>query len=185
MVIFQNNYHHKTFLDYEYWGEVDSINIVRNSSLWSDVVFEKEAISLEFDLETSSLEFDSVFSFINISQIRQPIDLKFAQVCFFMHMLRYTKWEDWSLTITNIIYCLEWSRKNREEFVLRLGYSLICPNVHLPWRVEANMRGKFVSTMATSLKAKLTISMLGGVRRDFVLHKKKSVTFWLKALDTI
>ena len=29
------------------------------------------------------------------------IELKFSQVCYFMHMLRYTKWEDWSLTITN------------------------------------------------------------------------------------
>ena len=33
-------------------------NIVRNGSLWSSVVFEKEVIFHEFDLETSDLEFD-------------------------------------------------------------------------------------------------------------------------------
>ena len=82
--------------------------IVRNSSLWSEVVFEKEAIfhEFEFDFETSSLKFKvskssiwkhtsscdkGVFSFIIISQIRRPIELKFSQVCYFLHMLRYTK----------------------------------------------------------------------------------------------
>ena len=34
------------------------LNIVRNGSLWSDVVFEKEVIFHEFDFETSSLEFE-------------------------------------------------------------------------------------------------------------------------------
>ena len=34
-------------------GEVDSIKYVRNGSLWSDVVFEKE-----LDFETSDLEFE-------------------------------------------------------------------------------------------------------------------------------
>ena len=32
-------------------------NIVRNGSLWSDVVFEKEVIFHEFDFKTSDLEF--------------------------------------------------------------------------------------------------------------------------------
>ena len=31
-----------------------------------------------------------VFSFIIISQLLRPIELKFSQVCYFMHMLRYT-----------------------------------------------------------------------------------------------
>ena len=89
---------------------------MRNGSLWSDVIFEKEVIFHEFDLETSDLEFEvtkssiwkhttscdqGVFSNIIISQLWRPIELKFSQVCYFMHMLRYTKWEDWSLTITN------------------------------------------------------------------------------------
>ena len=30
-----------------------------------------------------------------------PIESKFSQVCYFMQMLEYTKWEDCSLTITN------------------------------------------------------------------------------------
>ena len=33
-------------------------------------------------------------------------ELKFSQVRYFMHMLRYSKWEDWSLTITNSVRCL-------------------------------------------------------------------------------
>ena len=35
-----------------------------------------------------------VFSFINIPQLQRPIELKFSQVCYFMHMLRYTNCED-------------------------------------------------------------------------------------------
>ena len=75
-----------------------------------NVVHEKEVIFHEFDLETSELDFGvsksriwkhttlcgkGVFSFIiNISQLRRPIELKFTQVCYFMHILRYTKWEN-------------------------------------------------------------------------------------------
>ena len=69
---------------------------MRNDSFWSIVVFEKEVIFDEYDFETSEL----VFSSIIISQLRRPIEFKFSQVCYFVHMLRYTKWEDWSLTIT-------------------------------------------------------------------------------------
>ena len=68
----------------------------------------KQVIFHEFDFETSSLELEvskssigkhttscdkGVFSFINISQLLRPIELKFSQVCYFMHMLRYTKCE--------------------------------------------------------------------------------------------
>ena len=64
-------------------------------SLWSDVVFEKEVIFQEFDFTTSELDFEvskssiwkhttlcdkGVFSFIGISQLRWPIELKFSQV---------------------------------------------------------------------------------------------------------
>ena len=85
-------------------------NIVRNGSLWSDVVFKKEVLFHEFDFETSDLEFEvskssiwwkhttscdkGVFSFIIISQIWRPIELKFPQMRYFMHMLRYTNCED-------------------------------------------------------------------------------------------
>ena len=46
-----------------------------------------------------------VFFFHIISQLRRPIEFKFSQVCYCMHMLRYTKWEDWSLTITKGVHC--------------------------------------------------------------------------------
>ena len=36
-----------------------------------------------------------VFSFINISQLRRPSELKYSQICYFM--LRYTNCEDYSL----------------------------------------------------------------------------------------
>ena len=41
--------------------------------------------------ESTQLLVTSVFcSFIIISQLGQPVELKFSQVCYFMHMLRYT-----------------------------------------------------------------------------------------------
>ena len=96
-------------------------SIVRNISLWNNVDIEEEAIFHEFDFKTSELDFEApkssiwkhttscgkgVFSFIIILQLRRPIELKFLQVCYFMHILRYTKWEDWSLTNTNSVQCL-------------------------------------------------------------------------------
>ena len=96
-------------------------NIVRNSSFWSNVIFEKEVIFHEFDFETSDLDFEvpkssilkhttpcdkDVFSFIIISQLQPPIELKLSQVCYCMHMLRHIKWEFWFLTITNTVQCL-------------------------------------------------------------------------------
>ena len=77
-------------------------SIVRNGSLWNDVVFEKEIIFHELDFETLDLEFEvskssnwknrtlcdsGFFSFIIILQLRWPIELKLSQVCYFMHML--------------------------------------------------------------------------------------------------
>ena len=39
-------------------GNIRDENIVRNGSLWSDVVFAKEVFFHEFDFETSDLEFE-------------------------------------------------------------------------------------------------------------------------------
>ena len=40
------------------------------------------------------------FSSIILSELQRPIELKCSQVCYYLcTMLRYTKWEDWSLTI--------------------------------------------------------------------------------------
>ena len=84
---------------------------MRNGFLWSNVVFKREVIFHEFDFETSDLEFEvskwsiwkhttlcdkGVFSSIILSQLWRAIELKFSQVCYFVQMLRYTKWEDWS-----------------------------------------------------------------------------------------
>ena len=50
-------------------------------------------------------------------QLRWPVEEKFSQVCYFMHMLRYTKWEYWSLTITNSVQglcvCWYWMVENQ------------------------------------------------------------------------
>ena len=74
---------------------------MRKSSLWSNVVFEKEVIFHEFDLRAPKyLEFEvskssvskhttfcgkGVFTFIVISKLHRPLELKFSQVCYFMH----------------------------------------------------------------------------------------------------
>ena len=75
-------------------------NIVRNGSLWSNVVYKNEVIFHKFDFETSDLEFEipkssiwkhttscdeGVFHFIHISQLQRPIELKFSLVFYFMH----------------------------------------------------------------------------------------------------
>ena len=101
---------------------------MRNISLWSDVVFEKEVVFHEFDFETTDLEFEvskssiwkhttscdkGVFSFIVISQLWQPIELKCSQVFYFMHMYKYIKSKDWSLTITNSVQCCKNCKHHR------------------------------------------------------------------------
>ena len=52
-----------------------------------------------FYLKAHKVARQGFFSFIIFSQLRRPIEPKFSQVCYLMHMLRYTNWEDWSLTI--------------------------------------------------------------------------------------
>ena len=91
---------------------------MRNDSIWSRPikVFEKEVFSHSNNgrpqlkpfirhLEHTNLCNKGVFSFIIISQLWRPIKLKFSQVWYLVHMLRYTKWEDWSLTITKGVQC--------------------------------------------------------------------------------
>ena len=92
---------------------------MRNSSLWSDVVFEKEVIFHEFDFETSRLEFEvsksSIWKhttscdkgvFFFHSYLATPTT-NWAQIftglLFYAYVERYTKWEDWSLTIINSV----------------------------------------------------------------------------------
>ena len=44
-------------------------------------------------LNTHNFVWKGCFSFVIISQLRRPIKLKFSQVCYIIHMLRYSKWE--------------------------------------------------------------------------------------------
>ena len=89
-----------------------------NGSLWSNLAFENEVISYSnnkrLQVETVLLGISEhtnlcnkgVFSFIVLLQLRWPVEFKFSQVCYFMHILRYTKCEYWSLTITKRVKCL-------------------------------------------------------------------------------
>ena len=110
---------------------------MRKGSLWSNVVFEKEIIVHEFDFETSDLAFDNVSKssiwehttslLIIISQLRRPFELKFSQVCYFMHMLRYTKWEDWSLKCSHVCFFLHMLRYTKwEGWSLKITNSVAC-----------------------------------------------------------
>ena len=47
-----------------------------------------------------------IFSFFILLQLWWPFESKFFQICYLMHMLRYTKWEYWYLTITKGVQCL-------------------------------------------------------------------------------
>ena len=104
---------------------------VINGSLWISIVFEKEVIFHECGFETSELDFEvskssiwkrktlcdkGIFSYIMFSQFRWPIQLKFSQVCYFMHyILRYTKLEDWSLTITKGVQAFKQNKKQNKN----------------------------------------------------------------------
>ena len=68
----------KPFLVTSYGERLIVWNIVRNGSLWSDVVFEKEVNSHEFDFETSSLEFE-----VSKSSILKPTTSCDKDVFFF------------------------------------------------------------------------------------------------------
>ena len=90
---------------------------MRNSSLWSAIVFEKQVFSHEFDFETSDLEIKHLnahnfvwqgcltfSSFIIISQVWWPIELKCSQVCYFMHFYVQIN-QLWRLIFDNYRYC--------------------------------------------------------------------------------
>ena len=97
---------------------------MRNGSLWSNAVFEKEVIFYEFDFKTSELDFEvpnqasentqlcvtRVFflSLLHISQLWRPNEFKFSQICYFMQeaYVAIHQERDWSLTITNSVQCL-------------------------------------------------------------------------------
>ena len=78
-------------------------NIVRNRALWSNVVFKKEVIFHEFDLETSDLEFE-----VSKSSI-----WKHTSSCFFFHTNSYlTTPVDQSSSNFHrfVIWCVCWDK---------------------------------------------------------------------------
>ena len=67
-------------------------NIMRNGSLWSDIVFEKEVIFHEFHFETSDLEFE-------VSKHTTS-----WQGCFFFHNYLATSTTNWAQIFTGLSY---------------------------------------------------------------------------------
>ena len=56
---------------------------------------------------------------IIVSLLQRPIEITFSQVCYFVQMFRYTKWENWSLTITKGVQ--GWIQKGSPNLGLVLG----------------------------------------------------------------
>ena len=83
------------------------------------------------------------FFFIIISQLRRSIELKFLQVCYIMHMLRYTKWEDWSLQwpIVSSVF--------KGQYVLDACWTKI-PGSSLPWLTQRINSGQFFMITKTT-----------------------------------
>ena len=50
------------------------------------------------------------FPFIILLQLRWPIESKFSQICYFMHMLGYTKREYWSFTSKGVQCLWNWAQ---------------------------------------------------------------------------
>ena len=79
---------------------------------------EKQVISHGFDFDTSKFDFEvsklsiwkhttscdkGAFLSLLSRNFDESIEFKCLRVCYFVHMFRYTKWEDLSLTITYIV----------------------------------------------------------------------------------
>ena len=126
---------------------------MRNGSIWSNVVFEKEAIFHEFDFETTDLEFEvskasiwthtslcdnGVFYFIIISQFRRLIELKSSQILYIFCICWDTAGEKtglWQLSIVSNIFKLY-------NAVLVFCFNRVVCNAH--WNVY---RGTFVEVV--------------------------------------
>ena len=100
LVITPKRFEHTNLLVMSNWELMMVYNMVRNGSLWRNVVFEKEE---KFTLKRLK-PFIGIWIckqrwclFCHILlQIRWPIGFKCSQICC---LLWYTKWEYWSLTI--------------------------------------------------------------------------------------
>ena len=114
-------------------------------ALWSNVVFEKGVISHHNKTKQNFLP-GAFYSYLKATilynkgviflQLWWPIEFKFSQVCYCMHMLGYTKWEYWSLTITKgvhvfkiwiIGHILNWRKCNTVNRVISWGFIVVMP----------------------------------------------------------
>ena len=87
--------------------------MLRNGSLWSNVFFEKRYFAHQhvkrlqpkpfiIHLKAHKVMQQGCFSFIILLPLWWPMSPNFHRSCYFMHMLRYTKWEYWSLPFTKM-----------------------------------------------------------------------------------
>ena len=104
---------------------------MRNSSPWSNSVFEKEVIFHQFDFETSYLEFEvsissiwkhttscdkGFFLYYYLATLTTDWAQIFTSFVILCIMLKYNEWEDWFLTITSVFnqtfhLFLTWTQK--------------------------------------------------------------------------
>ena len=120
-----------------------------NCSLWSNVVFKKEVIFklnlrpqlrsgiqasestqlmrqgcffFHYSLTTSTTNWVQIFTFyayVEVYQVRRLVFDNYQRCPVFLRMLRYTRWEDWSLTITNSVQCLWLNTFLNSAFLVR------------------------------------------------------------------
>ena len=60
------------------------------------------------------------FSCIILVQPRWPIEFKFSQACYFMHLLRYTKCKYWPLTILLPNVTIGLNARQKQQIVIQL-----------------------------------------------------------------
>ena len=141
-----------------------------DGSLWSIVVLEKEVMSqsniwidfgtLRVSSQNQAWKYTSscdkiCFPSVIFSQLRRPIE--FAQVSYCVHMLRYAKWEDWSLTVYQKCPV---SLSMRAMIVLQLLFHLLQINVDVrSYRGGFGLvwSGEHVPCMLTALKCSVLL----------------------------
>ena len=84
------------------------------------------------------------------------LSLKFSQVCYFMHMLRYTKWEDWSMTITKGVQCKR-AVTAPQNLNLR-SQNQICGKLLLPPKTTLLQREPFLTMFYTTKHSPLLVT---------------------------
>ena len=106
MVITQNNCKHKNLFGNEQCRAVDSINIVRNSSLWKHTKY--------MYIRNAT----RVLSFIIIWRVCWPIEPKFSQVCYSVNMLGCTKWNKMVFN-KNHLLSVPWKKESNLVLVFK------------------------------------------------------------------